>query len=474
MTATLPIRTDVLVVGAGPAGLTLTTALALAGVDHVTLEPKEQVSPGAKAAGVQPRTLEYLDRLGVGATLVARGLPGDGFALREGDDDLLRVSYASLDSPHPHLLLVGQDVTEQVLADRLDAVGGQLFRGHRLLAWQRTHPGVLATVASPDGVVRTVQARYLVGADGLHSPVREAAGIAFRGDSPAALFALADVHLDLDGPSDTDTAFFLAPDGVALVSPMPDGMHRIVASAPPGTPPPSASDVEGTLATHTGGALRTAQVVDLVASTTYRFQQRVAARLVDGPVALLGDAAHTHSPAGGQGMNTGIQDAADLAWRLTEILRHGAPESLLDGYDDERRPVAEELIAFTGQLTTLATLTDPRLGALRNTVLAAVRGIAEVTDFLAGRLSQLDLGYTGDAPVGRRLPPTRLAAPVDAPVWVFADPATTAVSGDRPRIVPAPTLDTTVLVRPDGIVDAVGLGADEARERLVHLDPEAP
>ncbi|GLZ55468.1 FAD-dependent monooxygenase [Actinomycetospora sp. NBRC 106378] len=466
MTAALPTRTDVLVVGAGPAGLTLTTALALAGVDHVALEPKEAVAPGAKAAGVQPRTLEYLDRLGVGATLVGRGLPGAGFALREGDEELLRVSYASLDSPHPHLLLVGQDVTEQVLADRLGAVGGRLFRGYRLLSWQRTHPGVLATVAGPDGLVRTVQARFLVGADGLHSPVREGAGIAFRGDSPATLFALADVHLDLAGPPDTDTAFFLAPDGIALVSPMPDGMHRVVTSVPPGTPPPSAADVEHALATRTGGALRTARVRDVAASTTYRFQQRVASRLVDGPVALLGDAAHTHSPAGGQGMNTGIQDAADLAWRLAEIVRHGAPESLLAGYDDERRPVAEELIAFTGQLTALTTLTDPRLGTLRNTVLAAVRDVPAVTDFLAGRLSQLDIGYGADDRTGRRLPPSRFATPVDAPVWVLADPGATAVHGDRPRVVPAPELTASALVRPDGIIDAVGLTADAARERL--------
>ncbi|MDL5156215.1 FAD-dependent monooxygenase [Actinomycetospora termitidis] len=471
MSTTLPTRTDVLVVGAGPAGLTLTTALALAGVDHVTLEPKTQVAPGAKAAGVQPRTLEYLDRLGVGERLVARGVRGAGFALREGDEDLLRVSYETLDSPHPYLLLVGQDVTEQTIADRLAEVDGTLFRGHRLLTWQRTWPGVLATVAGPDGVVRTVEARYLVGADGLHSPVRESSGIEFRGDSPAALFALADVHLDLEGSADTDTAFFLAPDGVALISPMPDGMHRVVASVPPGTSPPSATDVEKVLATRTGGVLRSAHVRDIAASTTYRFQQRVAARLVDGPVALLGDAAHTHSPAGGQGMNTGIQDAADLAWRLTEILRHGAPESLLEGYDRERRPVAEELIAFTGQLTALATLTDPRLGALRNTVLAAVRGIPAVTDFLAGRLSQLDIGYgSGDGvQAGNRLPPAALPTPL-APEWVLADPDTTATrTHGRVRVVPAPTLPTTALVRPDGVVDALGITGEQAEQHLGEL-----
>lgn len=472
MPTALPTRTDVLVVGAGPAGLALTTTLALAGVDHVTLEPKTAVAPGAKAAGVQPRTLEFLDRLGVAGPLVARGVRGAGFALREGDDELLRISYEALDTPHPYLLLVGQDVTEQVLADRGDAVGGRLFRGHRLLSWQRTHPGVLATVAGPDGLVRTVEASYLVGADGLHSPVRESAGIEFRGDSPATLFSLADVHLDLDGPAGsrgTDTAFSLAADGVALVSPMPGGLHRVVASVPAGTAAPSAADVEHVLATRTGGALRTARVTEFAASTTYRFQQRVAARLVEGPVALLGDAAHTHSPAGGQGMNTGIQDAADLGWRLAEIVRHGAPPTLLEGYDHERRPVAEELIAFTGQLTALATLTDPRLGALRNTVLAAVRDIGAVTGFLAGRLSQLDTGYAAEGGLrpGNRLAPSCLAGPVGGPEWVLTDPAaTTSARHGRLHVVPAPSMPRTALVRPDGVIDALDLTAADARRRL--------
>jgi 2-polyprenyl-6-methoxyphenol hydroxylase-like FAD-dependent oxidoreductase len=464
----LPASTDVLVVGAGPAGLALGTALALAGVDHLVLDTTSRVDPGSKAAGVQPRTLEYLDRLGVAEDLVAQGVRGSGFGLRDGERSLLDLDFSGLDTPHPYLLLIGQDATETALERRFLEVGGRLHRGHRLLDWWRDHPGVTATVAGPDGEVRAVRARYLVGADGVHSTVREGAGIAFAGDSPPALFALADVRL-ADPPAGTTTSFFLSPDGVLLTSALPGDRLRVVASVPPGTGAPTAADVERFLAGRGGGALRTARVAEIDAATTYRFRQRVAERLVDDPVVLLGDAAHTHSPAGGQGMNTGIQDAADLAWRLTECLHHDGGPDVLAGYEAERRPVAQELIAFTGQLTALATLTDPTLAGLRNTVLGAVGGIDEVTTWITRRLSQLDIGY-GAGPglvAGNRLPPGALTHPPSYPAWILADPAAdTPTRAGRLEVVPAPSLERAALVRPDGVIAEVGPSRDDAVARL--------
>jgi 2-polyprenyl-6-methoxyphenol hydroxylase-like FAD-dependent oxidoreductase len=464
----LPVSTDVLVVGAGPAGLALGTALALAGVDHLIIDPKPDVDPGTKAAGVQPRTLEYLDRLGVADDLVAQGLPGSGFGLRDGERSLLEVDYSALDTTHPYMLLIGQDATERVLQRRLLDVGGALHRGHRLLGFWRDHPGVTATVAGPDGAVRAVRARYLVGADGVHSAVREGAGIAFQGSSPPALFSLADVRLT-EPPADTATSFFLSAHGVLLVSPLPGGRHRIVASAPPGTAAPTAEDVERSLAERGGGPLASARVAEVDAASTYHFQERVAERLVDDPVVLLGDAAHTHSPAGGQGMNTGIQDAADLAWRLTERVRHGAGPDVIAEYEAERRPVAQELIGFTGQLTALATLTDPALASLRNTVLGAAGALDEVRGWLSLRLSQLAIGY-GDGPgvvPGNRLAPTVLAARPTSPAWVLADPQAVAPSSaGRVEIVPAPSLEHTALVRPDGVIAAVDVTAEAAVKQL--------
>jgi 2-polyprenyl-6-methoxyphenol hydroxylase-like FAD-dependent oxidoreductase len=463
----LPTSTDVLVVGAGPAGLALSTALALGGVDHLTIERNEAVDPGTKAAGIQPRTLEFLATLGVAAELVAAGVRGDGFALHDGDRTLMHLDFGRLDTAYPFLLLLGQQATEQILNDHALTVGARIERGYRMLDWTPDHPGVSATVVGPDGVVRAVRARYLVGADGVHSAVRQRAGIPFTGSSSDQLFALADVRL-AEPPPDRDTAFFLSAAGLVLVSALPAGLHRVVASVAPGTPRPDTTGAAQTLLSErAGNPYRQAEVTEVVAASTYHVRQRVADRFVDGPVVLLGDAAHTHSPAGGQGLNTGIQDAAGLAWRLAEICRHGGDPALLTGYDDERRPVAHELISFTGWLTALATLTAPDLIHLRNTVLDAVSTAPGVTDWLARRLSQLSIGYAAEGP-GTRLDPRLLARRPDRPRWVLADPeATGTAEHGRVLTIPAPDLTTTVLLRPDGYVDAVG---PAAAQRVAHLN----
>lgn len=468
--ASLPVRTDVLIIGAGPAGLTLSTALALNGVDHLTIEPNESVAPGSKAAGIQPRTLEYLDTLGIAEDLIAAGERSDGFAVHEGDNILMRLGFGQLETPYPFLLLLGQQATEGILANHASQVGARVRRGYRLLDWTADFPGVIATIAGPDGVVRAVRARYLIGADGVHSTVRQRAGIPFAGTSPDQRYALADVRL-AEPPPDRDTAFFLSRNGMVLVAGLPGGLHRIVAPVAPDTPPPDAAAAQALLRERSGLPFRQADVAEVLAASTYHAQQRVAGRFVDGPIVLLGDAAHTHSPAGGQGLNTGIQDAANLAWRLTEICRHGADPALLAGYHDERRPVAEELIAFTGQLTALATLTDPQLIKLRNSVLGAAATAPEVTDWLARRLSQLSIGYApnGAGPThGTRLNPLVLRQHPDRPRWVLADPGAPDIT-DRGRflVVPAPDLSNPVLVRPDGYVEAVGPDTSHAAEEYL-------
>lgn len=181
----LPMRTDVLIVGAGPAGLTLAASLAQLGVDHVLIDRNPIVQPGSKAAAVQPRTLEYLDRIGVAEDLVADGVRGRGFQVLDGSRTLMRLSYDTLDTPFSFLLFISQRATEEHLARRLVELGGTIFRGNRLLALQPDHPGVTATIAAPDGTLRAMTARYLVGCDGVFSTVRaRAAGCATRSSRP--------------------------------------------------------------------------------------------------------------------------------------------------------------------------------------------------------------------------------------------------------------------------------------------------
>ncbi|MFD6161002.1 FAD-dependent monooxygenase [Nocardia sp. NPDC060256] len=468
----LPTRTDVLIVGAGPAGLTLAASLRQFGVDHVVIDRNTAIQPGSKAAAVQPRTLEYLERIGVSERLVRAGLRGRGFRLHDRENTLLRACYDDLDTPYPYVLLISQQDTERQVAARLVELGGVVHRGHQFLGVTADFPGVTATVAGPDGVLRAISARYLIGCDGVHSAVRTAAGLDFPGTAPEQLFAIADVYLDGTPVTDEDTTFFLSPAGMLLVSPLAGGQHRIVAPVP-GPATPTAADIERLLLDRgpRGSAVRVAEVVT---ASTYRIQERVAERFRAGPIFLVGDAAHTHSPAGGQGMNTGIQDAGNLAWKLHAVLTGLAPADLLDSYHRERHPIAAGLVAFTGQFATLATVRDPVAGRLRNQVLAAAAATPGVTEWIAAKLAQLDLGYTQDSDhgayrVGQRVSPTTV--PPAGLHWVLAVPSgiepQPRTGYGEPVVRQVPGLDTALLVRPDGYLAAHGTPARLSPEELI-------
>jgi 2-polyprenyl-6-methoxyphenol hydroxylase-like FAD-dependent oxidoreductase len=435
----LPRQTDVLIVGAGPAGLTLAVTLAQLGIDHVIIDTKPAAAPGSKAAAVQPRTLEYLDRIGVTGDLLSDGLRGGGFAVVNSDSrTLMRMSYESIASPFPFLLLIGQQQTEIRLAQHLEALGGHVHRSVSLLDLHDDFPGTAASVVDQDGLVHAVTARYVAGCDGVHSTVRRLAGIEFPGDAPASLFALADIVVKGAG-TDLDTTFSLSPDGMLITSALPGDQVRVVAAVPEGTPAPDNAAIADLLKTRAGGWIRDAKVDAVAASSVYRVQQRVAATLQQGNIFLLGDAAHTHSPAGGQGMNTGIQDAANLGWKLHHALTGRAVPEILDSYDIERRPVATHLIAFTSQLMQVATITEPTAATLRNDTLHAAAQVPGVTDWLADKLAQLDISYnTGvndDTISGTRVDP-RVSKPHGLSWTVLA---------------PTAEYDRPVAVRPDGI-----------------------
>jgi 2-polyprenyl-6-methoxyphenol hydroxylase-like FAD-dependent oxidoreductase len=449
----LPRRTDVLIVGAGPAGLALAVALAQLGIDHVIIDSKPTAAPGTKAAAIQPRTLEYLDRVGLADTLIDDGLRGGGFAVTDPEaGTLMRMSYESIDSPFPFLLLIGQQQTEVRLAQRLEALGGHVHRSVSLLDLHDDFPGTAATLVDDDGLVHAVTARYVAGADGVHSSVRRISGIDFAGDAPAALFALADIVVSGAPADNVDTVFSLSHDGMLITSALPGDQLRVVAGVPEGTPAPDQAAVADLLAKRGGGWVREATIESVASTSTYRVQQKVAATLRRANVFLLGDAAHTHSPAGGQGMNTGIQDAANLGWKLHHVLTGRAAPELLDSYDPERRPVAAHLIAFTSQLMQVATITEPDAAKLRNETLAAAAKVPGVTDWLARSLSQLDIGCNTDQ--GQTINGTRI------------DPRVSQPHGLDWTLI-TDEFDHPVAVRPDGIAADPG----ELRERFgIDLD----
>jgi len=372
--------TDVLIVGAGPTGLTLATALAARGVRARVIDRQGAGDNTSRAAVVHARTLEVLEPLGVSPTLVACGLQARRFTIRDRDRVLVPIAFDRLPTRYPYTLMVSQAVTEQVLLERFTQLGGTVTRPRTLVDLSHDAAGVSVTL--DDG--SRLRSRYVVGCDGMHSAVRERVGIPFSGGSYGESFVLADVHLSGAVPSDEVTLYF-SPAGMMVVAPLPGGVHRIVAPVDAAPEHPSADYVQTLLDTR-GPQRERALVQGIVWGSRFRVHHRVADTYRAGRVALAGDAAHVHSPAGGQGMNVGILDAMRLADALVRSLAGDA--AALDAYGAERRPVAQQVLAMADAMTRMATV-RPALRALRNLLLRALSRLPAFRGRLAWRLSGL-------------------------------------------------------------------------------------
>ncbi|MEV0399173.1 FAD-dependent monooxygenase [Actinoallomurus sp. NPDC050550] len=374
----LPDTTEVAIVGAGPTGLALAASLADRGVEFVLLDKAAEGTNTSRAAVVHARTLEVLEPLGVTGELIERGVIVPTFTVRDRDRTLMKVDFGGLPTAHPYTLMVPQSTTEEVLLRRLRALGGDVHRGSAVTAVTGDSEG--ATVRLADGA--TVRARSVVGADGMHSVVREQAGIGFTGGAYAESFILADVRVEWELPDD-EVQLFLSPEGVVVVAPLPGGRHRVVATVADAPEHPDADDVREVLGTR-GPQSSPARIGDVVWSSRFRVHHRIADHYRAGRIFLAGDAAHVHSPAGGQGMNTGIQDAVDLAGRLAAGTE--------DGYEAARRPVAAEVVAMTDRMTRAANLDGNVARMVRNTLLTVAGHNPTVRRKLAMRLSELSAG----------------------------------------------------------------------------------
>lgn len=385
----LPKNVDVVVVGAGPSGLALAATLRQAGADALVLEKAAQGAGTSRAAVVHARTLEVLEQLGVSSRMVAEGRVVPTFTMRSGSRVLMRIDFAGLPTAYPYTLMLPQSRTEAILAERLAQLGGEVQRPYVVTGVTSSADGAAVTVAGPGGRSETVHARYVVGADGMHSAVRDAAGIGFTGGRYEQSFVLADVRMDWP-LSPEEVQLYLSPAGLVVVAALPGGHHRIVATMDDAPDQIDGADVQALLDERTVAGAR---VEEVAWASRFRVHHRVADTYRRGPVFLVGDAAHVHSPAGGQGMNTGIQDAVDLGGALQAALA-GAGDAALDGYEERRRPVAQRVVALTDRATRMSTLRSGMARAARDTALTVVGHIPAVQHRLAFRLAELA------APVG--------------------------------------------------------------------------
>ena len=374
------VDTDVLVVGAGPTGLALAAALRAKDVHCTVIDRQAEGANTSRAAVVHARTLEVLEPLGVTPELLRRGVPAQRFTIRDRDRVLVPIAFDQLPTRYPFTLMVSQAETEQVLLQRLLDLGGQVLRPRTLagLAQQADH----AVATLEDG--SRILARYVVGADGMHSAVRQLAGIAFEGGSYGESFVLADVRLEGELPRD-EVILYFSPAGMVVVAPLPDGVHRIVATVDAAPETPDVAFVQALLDSR-GPERAPVRVTGLLWGSRFRVHHRIARSYRSGRVLIAGDAAHVHSPAGGQGMNLGILDAVTLAAALVSALQ--GDEAALDAYGRERRPMAAKVVALADRLTRLATVAPARRGA-RNLLLSGVASLPRLRRRLAWQLSGL-------------------------------------------------------------------------------------
>ncbi|HZN79520.1 MAG TPA: FAD-dependent oxidoreductase [Mycobacterium sp.] len=373
--------TDVLIIGAGPSGLTLAASLVKMGIATTVVDRQPAGANTSRAAVVNARTLEVLDDLDVSRRLVKEGIQAPRFTIRDGRRTLIPVDFSVLPTEFPYSLMVPQATTERLLLDRLTELGGTVIRPKTLTSVTQDGDGV--TAAFDDG--EAITARYVVGADGIHSTVRKQAGIGFEGGVYEESFTLADVRLRGEAPVD-EVILFWAKAGLTVVAPLPGDIYRIVAPVHDAPDEPSAAFIQQILDDRGLGAGRMI-VTDVVWGSRFRIHHRVADSYRAGRLLLVGDAAHVHSPAGGQGMNLGIQDAVALADALAAVLA-GAPDTVLDDYSAARRPIAQQVVEMTDRLTRLATL--PRaLRPIRNVAIGMAGRIPPVQRALAWRLSGL-------------------------------------------------------------------------------------
>ncbi|WXK39950.1 FAD-dependent oxidoreductase [Mycetohabitans rhizoxinica] len=446
---------QVLIVGAGPTGLAAAMSLARAGIAVRVIDRAPCPATTSRAIGIQARTLELFELHRVVEPFIEIGHRGRAAHLYSNGQTLLRLDFDPLQTRYPYLLFVDQSQTERILAEHLHTLGMDIERGVELIGLQQDVAGVDATLRLPDGRVQTQRVRYLVGADGAHSTVRHLLGVAFAGETLDQSFLLADLRVDWTLPVD-EFQLFATADGLAGVFPLGGDRYRLIADRPPlgaahqaavrtgllpatsapaagagmqrerrraGDYPAQLDDVEdrqrGT-DDGNGPSLDECQqwverrihvpvrLSQLAWSSYFHIHSRMVARLRTGNVFLAGDAAHVHSPAGAQGMNTGIHEALNLGWKLAQVLNGGAPDHLLETYHLERNPIERGVLRQTSFATHLVEADHGVLRLVRDRLMPLIASLGPVRDAARRAVSELAIQY--------RRSPLTLECPLDGGV----------------------------------------------------------
>ena len=385
---------DALVVGAGPVGLTMAAELTRHGLRCRLIDKSAARTDKSKALVLWPRTLELLDGAGAVEPFLAAGMRVVRATIHGNGERLAQLTLDAIASPYPYALMLAQSETERLLEEELGRLGGAIERQVELLDFRVTGDTVAARLRGADGSDESVQSAWLIGCDGAHSTVRHELGMDFAGDAIATDWILADVHLDGPLPPDELRIDWHA-QGILAFFPIAPGRFRVIADS--GTAvgerahDPTLAEVQAVVDVRGPAGVR---VRDPIWLAGFRINERKVAEYRAGRVFLAGDAAHIHSPAGGQGMNTGMQDAFNLAWKLALVHRgRGRADVLLDTYSRERSAVGDEVLRNAGAMTRVATLRQPTAQHVRNALLPVFASFGFVQTKMRQTLTELSIHY---------------------------------------------------------------------------------
>lgn len=483
----------VLIVGAGPVGLTMASELARYGIAVRIVDKSAQRTDKSKALVLWSRTLELLDRGGGSAPFVDAGFKALAVNFLAADGKLMgHVSMETVQSPYPYGLMLPQCDTERLLEERLRGLGVLVERQVEMTGFTNKEGGVEAVLRHSDGHEETVSTDWLIGCDGAHSVVRHTLGVKFSGETLQSDWMLADVHMRGYPFPESEASVYWHQDGAFVIFPISPGRFRVLADLPlTSAERPPAPTLEQVQAIITRRGPPGLIAYDPIWLAGFRINGRKVTEYRAGRVFLVGDAAHVHSPAGGQGMNTGMQDAFNLAWKLALVIHGSCKDRLLDSYSPERSYVGDQVLKDAGRLTTIGTLKNPVTQGIRNLVGRFMLGLVPVKSAFANSMTEVAIGYpqsplngcalpgAGPQP-GERVEPVKGELPIgsgDAPRFALCAGRSAAVTDllERFAALVEPELrapfsaNNMTLVRPDGYVACAASSAAAIAEYLDRL-----
>jgi 2-polyprenyl-6-methoxyphenol hydroxylase-like FAD-dependent oxidoreductase len=388
-------RADVLVVGAGPVGLVLACELARRGTSMRLIDKLPAPTDESRAIVVHARSLEMMERIGTVDDLIASGIVSTAAEFHADGKIIGRVELDTVDSPYQYAISTAQTETERVLGARLGALGGTADRGVELIGFEQDEGEVRSRLRHADGSEEAFSSAWIAGTDGSHSTVRAQLGTKLEGTFKGETFLLGDVEADTHLPRKAFHLFFSSA-GLLVVFPMRGDRLRVIAQVDRG-PEETLERLQQLCEERAGGIeLRSSHWI-----TSFEIHHAQVPRYRHGRAFLAGDAAHVHSPAGGQGMNTGMQDAFNLGWKLAAVAAGRAAPGLLDSYHVERHPIAARVIEQTTRLTAIGTPRRAFARVLRNLAFHVATGLAPVERKLAAELEMTSVAYP-DSPIVAR------------------------------------------------------------------------